>query len=59
VDPGAHNIRQLERALFHTVQDATGRVCFEIFTYVGRITPVRLLREASRLAQAGGGGAVA
>jgi ATP-dependent DNA helicase UvrD/PcrA len=54
VDPGAHNIRQLERALFHAIQDVTARVCFEIFTYTGRITLVRLLREASRLAQGGG-----
>jgi DNA helicase-2/ATP-dependent DNA helicase PcrA len=54
VDPGSHNIRQLERALFHAVQDVTARACFEIFTYTGRITLVRLLREASRLAQAGG-----
>jgi tripartite-type tricarboxylate transporter receptor subunit TctC len=54
VDPAAHNIRQLERSLFHAVQDATARVCFEIFTYTGRVTLVRLLREASRLAQAGG-----
>ena len=48
------DIRQLERALFHAVQDATARVCFEIFTYTGGVTLVRLLREASRLAQAGG-----
>lgn len=54
VDPGAHNIRQLERALFHAVQDATARACFEIFSYAGRVTLVRLLREALRLAQAGG-----
>jgi DNA helicase-2/ATP-dependent DNA helicase PcrA len=55
VDPAANNIRQLERALFHAVQDATTRVCFEIFSFTGRITLVRLLREAERLAQSGGG----
>jgi DNA helicase II / ATP-dependent DNA helicase PcrA len=50
VDPGAHNIRQLERALFHAVQDVTGRPHLEIFSYEGRVTLVRLLREAERLA---------
>ena len=50
VEPGAQNIRQLERALFHALQDATAQVRLEIFTYEGRITLVRLLREAERLA---------
>jgi DNA helicase-2/ATP-dependent DNA helicase PcrA len=55
VDPGAHNIRQLERALFFAVQDATARPCLEVFSYAGRVTLVRLLRQASRLARLGGG----
>jgi DNA helicase-2/ATP-dependent DNA helicase PcrA len=54
IDPVAHSIRQLERALFHAVQDASARACFEIFSYTGRVTLVRLLREAWRLAQVGG-----
>jgi ATP-dependent DNA helicase UvrD/PcrA len=54
VDPAAHNTRQLERALFHAVQDATARACLEIFSFTGRVTLVKLLREAERLAQGGG-----
>ena len=54
VDPAAHSTRQLERALFHAVQDATARVCLEIFSFTGRVTLVKLLREAERLAQPGG-----
>jgi DNA helicase II / ATP-dependent DNA helicase PcrA len=54
VDSAAHNVRQLERALFHAIQDATGRVCLEIFSYAGRVTLVRLLREAERLSRTGG-----
>ena len=54
VDPAAHSTRQLERALFHAVQDATARVCLEIFSFTGRVTLVKLLREAERLAQRGG-----
>ena len=54
VDPAAHNTRQLERALFHAVQDATARVCLEIFGLAGRVTLVKLIREAERLAQEDG-----
>jgi DNA helicase-2/ATP-dependent DNA helicase PcrA len=53
VDPGAHNIRQLERALFYAIQDVTAGPSLEVFSFVGRITMVRLLREASRLADLG------
>jgi len=38
----------------HAVQDATARVCLEIFSFTGRVTLVKLLREAERLAQRGG-----
>ena len=54
VNPGAHNIRQTERALFHAIQDATAQVRLDVFSYSGRVTLVRLLRAASRLAQTGG-----
>jgi len=54
VDPGAHNIRQLERALFHAVQDATTQVRLDVFSYEGRVTLVRLLRQATQLAAHGG-----
>jgi hypothetical protein len=36
------------------IQDATVRPSLEVFSFSGRITMVRLLREASRLAQIGG-----
>jgi DNA helicase-2/ATP-dependent DNA helicase PcrA len=55
IEPGAHNIRQLERALFYALQDATGHPSFEVFTFDGRVTLVKLLKEAARLAQEGGG----
>jgi DNA helicase-2/ATP-dependent DNA helicase PcrA len=50
VQPGAQNIRQLERALFFAVQEVTGRPRLEVFAFAGRVTMVKLLREASRLA---------
>jgi DNA helicase-2/ATP-dependent DNA helicase PcrA len=49
-DGKAYNIRQLERAVFHAVQDMTGHGRAEIFSYEGRIWIIRLLREAERLA---------
>jgi DNA helicase-2/ATP-dependent DNA helicase PcrA len=55
VEPATHNTRQLERALFHAVQDATARQCPEIFSYTGRVTLVKLIRRAQRLAHRGGG----
>lgn len=51
VEPGAQNIRQLERALFHAVQDVTGQPHPPVFSYDGRIMLVRLLREARRLSE--------
>ncbi|UPT97688.1 ATP-dependent helicase [Bradyrhizobium barranii subsp. apii] len=54
VSPGAHNIRQTERALFHAIQDATAQVRLDVFSYLGRVTLVRLLREAAHLAQSSG-----
>ena len=54
VDRQPETTRQLERALFHAIQDATGQSRVDIFSYDGRIVLVRLLREAKRLAAAGG-----
>lgn len=51
-DPGPETARQLERALFHTVQDVTGQPHFDVFTYEGRRVVIRLLRRAKELADA-------
>jgi DNA helicase-2/ATP-dependent DNA helicase PcrA len=50
VDPHPETNRQLERALFHAVQDVTGQGRLDIFTHAGRVVLIRLLREARRLA---------
>jgi len=54
-DPQPENYRQLDRALFHAVQDATGTARFDIFGYAGRLVIVRLLRAAKRQAENFGG----
>ncbi|EJN34420.1 UvrD-helicase domain-containing protein [Pseudomonas sp. GM80] len=46
--------RQLERALFHTVQDLTGYGT-DVFSHGGRVVLIRLLREAYRLSQVSNG----
>jgi DNA helicase-2/ATP-dependent DNA helicase PcrA len=51
VEPNADTNRQLERALFHAVQDATGATPADVFTHAGRVVIVRLMREARRLAE--------
>jgi DNA helicase-2/ATP-dependent DNA helicase PcrA len=53
-DPQPESTRQLERALFHAVFDATGQRQPDIFTYHGRVMLIRLLREARRLADSKG-----
>lgn len=55
VEPTADTTRQLERALFHTVQDATGQTRLELFGFSGRQVLVRLQREALHLANLGHG----
>ncbi len=47
-------MRQLERALFHAVQDLTGHVRLDLFSHEGRVVIIRLLRRASELVGAGG-----
>jgi len=47
-------MRQLERAVFHAVQDLTGHAGLDVFSHGGRVVIVRLLREALRLAEDGG-----
>ena len=46
-DPGA--IVAIERTLFNTVLNATGRTCFDLFSYRGRIIVFRLLNGARQL----------
>jgi DNA helicase II / ATP-dependent DNA helicase PcrA len=54
VDFQPNTVRQLERALLHTIQDATGQSHPDIFTHDGRVVLIRLLREAKRLSTSGG-----
>lgn len=49
-DPNPETTRQLERALFHAVQDITGERRIDVFSHEGRVVLVRLMREAGRLA---------
>ena len=55
VEPSPDTTRQLERALFHTVQDASGETHLDLFGFAGRRVLVRLQHEAIRLAEAGHG----
>lgn len=55
VEPSPDTTRQLERALFHAVQDASGETHLDLFGFGGRRVLVRLQREAIRLAEAGHG----
>lgn len=48
-DPTPETTRQLERALFHTVQDVTGDARLDVFSHEGRVVLVRLMREANGL----------
>jgi DNA helicase-2/ATP-dependent DNA helicase PcrA len=51
VDPHPETSRQLDRALFHAVQDASGATRLDVFTHAGRVAIVRLMREARRLSE--------
>lgn len=50
IDGHEFNIRQLERTLFHTIQDMEGRGRLDIYGYEGRKTIIRLIRIAESLA---------
>src|SRR5579872_324139 len=50
-DPNSETARQLERALFYAVQDATGQPRIDVFSHEGRIALIRLMREAEHLAR--------
>lgn len=49
-DPNPETSRQLERALFHAIQDVTGQRHVDVFSHDGRVVLIRLMREARRLA---------
>lgn len=49
-DPNPQTTHQLERALFHALQELTGNARLDVFSYDGRRVIIRLLREAERLA---------
>jgi DNA helicase-2/ATP-dependent DNA helicase PcrA len=52
VDGHLFNIRQVERAVFSTIQDMSGHSRFDVFGYAGRRTIVELLRRAEDVALA-------
>jgi len=49
MEPRPEAIVGIERTLFNTVLDITGRASFDIFSYVGRVTVFRLIHEAQAL----------
>lgn len=49
-----YHIRQLERSIFHIIQDITGVTRLDVFGYEGRKTAVRLIRRAEALAAVSG-----
>jgi DNA helicase-2/ATP-dependent DNA helicase PcrA len=54
MDPQIEGSRQLERALFNTILDATGQSRLDVYSYDGRVILIRLLREARRLSEVSG-----
>jgi DNA helicase-2/ATP-dependent DNA helicase PcrA len=55
MEPRPEAIASIERTLFNTLLDITGRASFDIFSYAGRVTVFRLLYEAQALHAAHGG----
>jgi DNA helicase-2/ATP-dependent DNA helicase PcrA len=55
MEPRPEAIAGIERTLFNTLLDITGRASFDIFSYAGRVTVFRLLYEAQALYGAHGG----
>ena len=49
IEPNPDTIVGIERTLFNTVLNATGRTCFDLFSYQGRIIVFRLLDSARKL----------
>jgi DNA helicase-2/ATP-dependent DNA helicase PcrA len=55
VDPRPGSLGAIERSLFFLVQEITGQPRFNIFSYAGRVTALRLLTIARTHADAGVG----
>lgn len=55
IDGLTFNIRQVERATYHAIQDITGKSRLDLFGYEGRVTIMHLLRAAEELAETNGG----
>lgn len=49
LEPRPESIQSIERSLFNTLLDATGRTDFSVFSYAGRCTIFRLLEQARLL----------
>jgi DNA helicase-2/ATP-dependent DNA helicase PcrA len=49
MEPRPNAIAGIERTLFNTLLDCTGRACFDIFSYNGRVIVFRLLGQAQEL----------
>jgi len=49
MEPRPEAIAGIERTLFNTLLDVTGRASFDIFSYTGRVTVFRLLHKAQEL----------
>lgn len=49
MEPRPEAIAGIERTLFNTLLDITGRASFDIFSYAGRVTVFRLIYEAHAL----------
>jgi DNA helicase-2/ATP-dependent DNA helicase PcrA len=49
MEPSSESVVAIERTLFNTILDATGRAYFDIFSYRGRTVVFRLLAIAERL----------
>lgn len=49
MEPRPEAIAGIERTLFNTLLDITGRASFDIFSYAGRVTVFRLIYEAQAL----------
>jgi DNA helicase-2/ATP-dependent DNA helicase PcrA len=54
-DPDPETTGQLERALYHAIQEVTGTAPRHVFSFEGRRVIIRLLREAARIANANAG----
>lgn len=50
------SLQRLERALFHTILDATGENRLDVYSFKGRLLLIRILREAERLSTVGDNG---